>query len=343
MDGGGSLMGEYPVMVLLVDDQPMIGEAVRRALAGQPGIDFHYCSDAERALEVASQLKPTVILQDLVMPNVDGLTLLRRYRETAATEQVPVIVLSTKEEPQIKSQSFALGANDYLVKLPDSIELIARVRYHSRAYINQLQRDEAYRALRQSQKQLLEKNLELERLTNLDGLTGLSNRRYLDEYMALEWSRAARDHSALSVLMIDVDHFKLYNDSYGHVAGDQVLKRVAQALHAASERPADLVTRYGGEEFLVVLPATPRSGAVSVGEKLRLCIESLDIPHAGSSHGRITISIGGASTFPAPGESVQSLIQAADRELYVAKKEGRNRMRIQEQPESAGAHSAAAN
>ena len=121
MDGGGSLMGEYPVMVLLVDDQPMIGEAVRRALAGQPGIDFHYCSDAERALEVASQLKPTVILQDLVMPNVDGLTLLRRYRETAATEQVPVIVLSTKEEPQIKSQSFALGANDYLVKLPDSI------------------------------------------------------------------------------------------------------------------------------------------------------------------------------------------------------------------------------
>ena len=108
-------------------------------------------------------------------------------------------------------------------------------------------------------------------------------------------------------------------------------------------RESDYLVRWGGEEFLVVLPATPRSGAVSVGEKLRLCIESLDIPHAGSSHGRITISIGGASTFPAPGESVQSLIQAADRELYVAKKEGRNRMRIQEQPESAGAHSAAAN
>jgi two-component system chemotaxis family response regulator WspR len=325
--------GEYPVMVLLVDDQPMIGEAVRRALSGVAGIDFHYCSDPERALEVAVQVKPTVILQDLIMPNVDGLTLVRRYRENQATANIPVIVLSTKEDAAVKGQSFAVGANDYLVKLPDNVELVARLRYHSRAYLNQVQRDEAYRALRQSQKQLLEKNLELERLTNLDGLTGLSNRRYLDEYMAVEWSRAIREHTALSVLMIDVDHFKLYNDSYGHVAGDQVLKSVADAIRSGSERPADLATRYGGEEFLVILPATPYSGAACMGEKLRRRVERLDIAHAGSTHGHITVSIGGASTYPAPGDSALSLIQAADRELYTAKKEGRNRMRMHERAE----------
>jgi two-component system chemotaxis family response regulator WspR len=275
------------------------------------------------------------------MPNVDGLTLVRQYRDNPVTCDIPIIVLSTKEEPLVKSESFAAGANDYLVKLPDSVELIARVRYHSRAYVNQLQRDEAYRALRQSQKQLLEKNLELERLTNLDGLTGLSNRRYLDEYLAVEWSRAAREQTALSVLMIDVDYFKLYNDSYGHVAGDTVLKRVADAIRAGSERPADLATRYGGEEFLVILPGTPYSGALRMGEKLRQRVEQLEIPHSRSDYGRITVSVGGASVYPSRNDSALRLIQAADGELYIAKKEGRNRVRMHERPEPAEAAASA--
>src|ERR1700688_2588604 len=168
---------DSPVMVLLVDDQTIVAEAVRRALVDRPRLDFHYCANPEDALRVAQVTRPTVILQDLVMPGVDGLTLVRQYREHAATRDIPIIVLSTKEEPRIKSAAFAAGANDYLVKLPDSIELIARIRYHSRSYLNLLQRDEAYRALRQSQQKLLEINLELQRLTNSDGLTGLSNRR----------------------------------------------------------------------------------------------------------------------------------------------------------------------
>ncbi len=152
---------DHHVMVLLVDDQAMVCEAVRRALANQSDIDFHYCADAREALSIASQIKPTVILQDLVMPGIDGLTLVSQYRANPATRETPIIVLSTNENPQVKGQAFALGANDYLVKLPDKIELIARIRYHSKAFLSLLQRDAAYRALRESQQQLIESNAAL--------------------------------------------------------------------------------------------------------------------------------------------------------------------------------------
>ncbi|QYM80445.1 response regulator [Horticoccus luteus] len=151
----------YSMMVLLVDDQAIVAEAVRRALAHLPDMDFHYCPQATQALDLARQLKPTVILQDLVMPGVDGLELLKIYRATPETREVPVIVLSTKEEPKVKAQAFEFGANDYLVKLPDRVELVARIRFHSQFYLNQLQRDEAYRALRESQQQLLDSNTAL--------------------------------------------------------------------------------------------------------------------------------------------------------------------------------------
>src|SRR5947207_13254312 len=149
---------EYHAMVLLVDDQAMVCEAVRRALANHSDIDFHYCADARQAIGLANQIKPTVILQDLVMPGIDGLTLVSQMRANPATKDTPIIVLSTNENPQVKGQAFAMGANDYLVKLPDKIELVARIRYHSRAYLNLVQRDAAYRALRESQQQLIESN-----------------------------------------------------------------------------------------------------------------------------------------------------------------------------------------
>src|SRR5437870_529444 len=152
---------QYHAMVLLVDDQAMVCEAVRRALANQSDIDFHYCSEAREAISLANQIKPTVILQDLVMPGIDGLTLVSQFRANPVTKDIPIIVLSTNENPQVKGQAFALGANDYLVKLPDKIELIARIRYHSKAYTNLVQRDAAYRALRESQQQLIESNAAL--------------------------------------------------------------------------------------------------------------------------------------------------------------------------------------
>lgn len=145
---------EHKVTVLLIDDQPMIGEAVRRMLAGESDVVFHYCRDAAKALDEAHRVEPTVILQDLVMPDIDGLTLVKTFRANERTRETPMIVLSTKEEPTVKAEAFALGANDYIVKLPDRLELLARIRYHSRGYINLLQRNEAYDALLESQRRL---------------------------------------------------------------------------------------------------------------------------------------------------------------------------------------------
>jgi PleD family two-component response regulator len=168
-------------MVLLVDDQSFVAEVLRRFFAEEKGIDFHYVSDPNEAVKVANQILPTVILQDLVMPGVDGLAIVGRFRANPATRHTPIVVLSTKEEAQVKSLAFAVGANDYLVKLPDRLELVARVRYHSKSYLNQLERDEAYRALRESQQQLLESNAALlavnqklgEALADVKQLTGM--------------------------------------------------------------------------------------------------------------------------------------------------------------------------
>lgn len=151
----------FHALVLLVDDQAFVGDAVRRALAGQEDMDLHYCPDPFAAVELAEKLKPTVILLDLVMPQMDGLSLLRRFRANASTAQTPIVVLSAEEEAQTKSDAFAQGANDYLVKLPDVIELRARIRYHSRAHLVRLEREEAYIALRISQHELVRKNTEL--------------------------------------------------------------------------------------------------------------------------------------------------------------------------------------
>jgi signal transduction histidine kinase len=152
---------DCPIMVMLVDDQAIVGEAVRRLLAREPDMDLHYCSDALAAIEQAIQIKPTVVLLDLVMPGLDGFELLARFRAHPLTVHIPIVVLSTTEDPEVKSRAFTTGADDYLVKLPNRVELIARLRYHSRSYQNLLQRDEAYRALRESQQKLLDSNTAL--------------------------------------------------------------------------------------------------------------------------------------------------------------------------------------
>jgi two-component system chemotaxis family response regulator WspR len=315
----------YPVMVLLVDDQAMVGEAVRRALLNQRDIDFHFCADPASAIRVAEQVGPTVILQDLVMPGIDGLTLVRQYRANPATSEIPIVVLSTTEDPAVKSEAFAAGANDYLVKLPSQIELVARIRYHSKSYSNQLQRDEAYRALRESQQQLTEMNIELQRLTHVDGLTEICNRRRFNEHIQMEWSRAVRDQSPLSLLMIDIDDFKQYNDTYGHLGGDDALKKVAGTLQLNANRSTDLVARYGGEEFALVMTTTPLAGACFMAEKLRKAVQDLQLVVGGSTGARyLTVSVGGASTIPQRGGTSLQLIDAADKALYEAKRSGKN-------------------
>lgn len=324
---------EPTAMVLLVDDQAIVGEAVRRALAGQDNVDFHFCSEATNALATAERIAPTVILQDLIMPGHDGLALVREYRSHPATRNVPVIVLSSRDEATTKRDAFAAGANDYLVKLPDTIELLARVRHHTMGYISRQQRDEAYHALRQSQRDLLEANFELQRLMNMDGLTGINNRRRFDEYTLVEWRRASRERLPFALLLADVDAFKAYNDTYGHLAGDDVLRQIAQVIQASCKRPADLPARYGGEEFAIVLPSTDSAGAAHIAETFRESIADLAIPHAGSTASdRVTVSVGGAACVPGEAQNLVELMHLADRALYEAKSSGRNRVVIRKSP-----------
>lgn len=314
-------------VVLLVDDQAIVAEALRLMLANLPDIELHVCQSAAAALPKARELRPTVILQDLVMPEVDGFTLVRFFRADPETSATPIIVLSSKEDPRDKSRAFEIGASDYLVKIPDKIELIARVRAHSRSYLAQLERDEAYRALAALKHQLEVKNSELQRLSTVDGLTGLANRRRFDELLEQECRRARREGAPLALIMTDVDFFKKYNDTYGHQGGDECLRRVAAVLAEGARRPADLAARYGGEEFALVLPQTTLEGAATVAETLRSGVSALNMLHSGSSVApHVTLSLGVAVAEPeGPNLEPSLLVERADAALYEAKRGGRNR------------------
>ncbi len=312
-------------VVLLVDDQMMVSEGIRRMLVDEPDIIFHYCNDPNQAVDMAVKLQPTVILQDLIMPDIDGYALVDAYRSNKNIKNVPVIVLSTKEDPEDKSLAFERGANDYLVKLPDKIELIARIRAHSKSYLTQLERDEAFKALRELQSELEKSNIELQKLSSLDGLTGIANRRSFDAFIDKECLRSARENTTLSLILIDIDFFKPFNDNYGHLAGDGCLRQVATALDEMVHRPADLVARYGGEEFVVVLPNTDIDGAKTLAKKLCETIRLLKIPHAFSTaENHITVSLGITSGVACEGISPSDLILQADKALYLAKESGRN-------------------
>lgn len=318
----------HETVVLLVDDQPIVGEALRQMLRSAPDLVLHVCTDAAAGQSRAEALGPSAILQDLVMPGTDGFEMLRRFREHPATASVPVIVLSSREDPKDKSRAFAAGASDYLVKLPDPIELVARLRAHARSFVAQRERDAAYRQLEALHRQLAEKNAELERLSTQDGLTGIANRRRFDDALENEWRRARRDGTPLALLMIDVDFFKRYNDHYGHLAGDDCLRRVAGALREGVKRPADLVARYGGEEFAVLLGNTDGAGAAVVAERLRQIVELLAIPHARNEVADcVTVSLGSGAARPRGADTPATLVAAADAALYEAKRAGRNRHR----------------
>jgi two-component system, chemotaxis family, response regulator WspR len=321
------------VVVLLVDDQAIVAEAMRRLLAETPEIQLFHCSDVAKALPSAHQVRPSVILQDLVMPEADGFTLVRFFKADPTTASIPIIVLSSKEDPRDKSRAFELGAADYVVKLPDRVELVARIRAHARSYRAQIERDEAFRALEAVKAELEVKNKELELLSASDGLTGLANRRAFDLRLDAEWRRCAREKDPLSLILIDVDFFKKYNDTYGHVLGDDCLRGVAEVLARGAKRPADFAARYGGEEFAVVLPNTTAEGACTVADDLKRLVAERAMPHAGSTAApHVTFSMGIAGWVPTDEHSPEVLITTADTALYRAKQAGRNGWALAETP-----------
>ena len=216
--------------------------------------------------------------------------------------------------------------------MPDQIELIARIRAHSRSYLNQLERDAAFVELTKLKAELEESNNALQLLSCLDGLTGIANRRRFDDFMESEWKRAVRENSTLTLVMIDIDSFKAYNDNYGHQKGDETLKTVVSALNKGINRPADLLARYGGEEFVIVLPDTTMAGALQLAKSLLVNVRELNIPHEYSdASSRVTISAGIACCEPeVRHNTVESLIEAADKAMYEAKIGGRNQIVISE-------------
>jgi len=328
-------------VVLLVDNDKLTAESVRKLISKESDIEFHYCADSKRAVQQATEIRATVILQDLFMPDIDGLTLVRFYRNNPATKNIPIIVLSSKDDPNIKSDAFNHGATDYLIKLPEKVELLARIRSHARSYLAQKERDQAFNALSKMQtqletmneelarssKELMKANKELERLSLLDDLTNIANRRHFDQVFHDEWASSQETGNPLSILMADMDDLKSFNDSYGHPAGSECLKALALALDNCELADNSLVARYGGDEFVVLLPNTTLEEAITYSRSIQTSIKELKISHTRSAASNfVTVSIGVASQSRSSDKPSSLLIESADNALFKAKGLGKNRI-----------------
>ncbi|WP_171473004.1 SpoIIE family protein phosphatase [Frigoriglobus tundricola] len=226
----------HAIKVLLVDDQPMVGETVRRMLADEPGVEFRHCPDPAAAIDAANEFKPTVILQDLVMPDIDGLQLVKYFRANAATRETPLVVLSSKEEPVVKARAFALGANDYMVKLPDRLEVVARVKYHSRGYVALLERNEAYRQLAETQREMAAELARAARYVQSLLPAQLSTGPIRIAWQFVPSTQLAGD--MFGYHWIDKDHFAIYLlDVSGHGVGSALLAVSAGNVLSANSIP----------------------------------------------------------------------------------------------------------
>jgi two-component system chemotaxis family response regulator WspR len=310
-------------VVLLIDDQALVAHRVKDLLKNDPDITLHCCANPAVAIAQARLIKPTVILMDLVMPHIDGLTLCRVFRDNQETADIPIVMLSANDDGATKAFAFASGANDYLVKLPEQTEFIARIRYHSKSYIIKLERDEAYEALCQSQYALEAVNARLQRMAHQDELTQLPNRPLFIDRLAMTLAQAKRDNLSVALLFLDLDDFKPVNDLYGHQAGDDVLKIVAQRL-LGCVRETDTVARLGGDEFAIILSGLDDLlYAATIAEKI---IESISAPIklTGDRQSILGVSVG-ISIFPEDGTDIDRLLAYADHAMYESKRGGKNR------------------
>jgi len=309
------------VKALLIEDTLTSATLVSHQLR-KIGIEPIVARNGETGIELYKQEHPDLILLDIIMPGMDGFEVARRIRQLEQFgEWTPIIFLTARTSDADLEKAISVGGDDYLIKPVSETVLAAKVRAMQR--IAQMRF-----SLLVLTRKLDDANQELTRLSSLDGLTGISNRRQFDETLLREWRRLGRQGRPLSMLLCDVDYFKQFNDAYGHQVGDECLKAVARTLKDTLRRPADLVARYGGEEFAVILPDTEITGALQVAEAMRSAVEGLNITHRYSKGASVvTISIGVASTTPSrTGSDSSALLKRADDALYQAKQAGRNRI-----------------
>lgn len=290
--------------LLVVDDQAINVQALYRVFASE--YQVFVATSGEQALKLCSEKMPDLVLLDIVMPGIDGYETCERLKADPKTRDIPVIFVSGQNDEGAETRGLDVGAVDFITK-PINVRI---VRARARTHIT-----------------LKRQSDQLRQIALVDGLTAVYNRRCFDDVLAREVQRAARGGRPLSLLMLDVDHFKRFNDHYGHRYGDECLRLIAKALAATLTRPGDIVARYGGEEFACILPETGHAGALAVAGMLLQRVAKMAIPHADSPTGpHVTISIGVASTDGLTPVSDRDLIDLADQQMYRAKELGRARV-----------------
>ncbi|MUM76466.1 diguanylate cyclase [Pseudodesulfovibrio sp. F-1] len=312
--------------LLIVDECSASVAFMRNVLAAAGYADIIAVSHFDQAMAVLAASLESGTPVDLVIMGVDlpghgGIGAILTLKSHHDFEDIPLIAVTQRSDEATLDHAFSAGASDYIVKPLSAIELRARVRSAL-----QLRREMVKRM--QRERELEELARKLERMSNLDSLTGLANRRCFDDSLVKEWVRNGRADTPLGLIMIDIDHFKHYNDALGHVDGDACLRRVAEAIQAEVHRPGDMVARYGGEEFAVILPNTDYPGSLAVADNIHASVARIGIEHPDSTVSCVvTVSIGVASGVPSCGTTPEHLLKAADRALYQAKESGRNRTR----------------
>ncbi len=292
--------------ILVVDDAMENIQILHAALQDEHEVLF--ALDGARALELARAQRPDLILLDAVMPDMDGHRVLAALRAEISTRDIPVIFVTALSSPEDETGALDAGAADFISKPVNAAVVRARVR-------TQLTVKRQADALRT--------------LTLTDSLTGVANRRAFSQRIESEWRRCNRAQLPMSLILADIDHFKMYNDRYGHQAGDACLEQVARAMARTAGRAQDLVARYGGEEFAILLPQLDAAGAERVTLRLLAELAAMAIPHAASPTCPVlTASMGIAAVVPAAGQTSAALIRAADAALYEAKAAGRNGYRV---------------
>ena len=296
-------MTQQYAKILIIDDDERYIQSLSDLLEDQYAIVA--TTDSESALNIATVEQPNLVLLDLNMTGIDGYQVIREFKQNLETADIPIIVVTGSHDFRDETLCLKLGAVDYITK-PYTPEIV-KARVHTHVELKR-------------QKDLLRK------LSYQDGLTGIANRRYFDDVLIREHRRCKRNKMPLSILMIDIDFFKAYNDLYGHLTGDDCLKLVVLTMQEQLNRPSDLLARYGGEEFVCVLPETDLDGAKLIAERMRSAVLEQQIPHEKGIDGRITISIGVVSGLPREGADPRKFLIVADQCLYRAKVSGRNRI-----------------